>query len=195
MTTKKKAVKPQKLSKKVVKAVARKLKPKKPADPFKGAKTYIGIKQIDAVPMSLGDYNKHRSWIIPEKENPNALGYMVRYQDGYVSWSPKAQFEEAYQENGKLSFGTAVLLMKQGFKLARSGWNGKGMWVIYVPGTKKAEMKAGTPYANHLPKRKTVEILPHFDMWTVNSQGRRAMLPGWLASQSDLDSNDWMIVK
>jgi hypothetical protein len=94
-----------------------------------------------------------------------------------------------------MAFGHAVEAAKKGFKIARSGWNGKGMWVIYVPGTKKAELRAGTPYAKALPKRKTIEILPHFDMYTINAQGRRAMLPGWLASQSDLDAEDWCIVK
>ncbi|MDH5602277.1 MAG: DUF2829 domain-containing protein [Gammaproteobacteria bacterium] len=150
---------------------------------------------IDALPMTLGEYNKFREWDIPANENANAKGYIVRYPDGYISWIPALQFIEAYQESGKLSFSAAVYMMKKGHKLARAGWNGKGMWCIYVPGTKKAELRPGTPYATHLPRRKNVEILPHFDMYTVNSQGRRAMLPGWLASQSDIDAEDWCIVK
>jgi hypothetical protein len=38
------------------------------------------------------------------------------------------------------------------------------------------------------------DILPHIDMWTVNADGRRAMLPGWVASQTDMLADDWTIV-
>lgn len=94
-----------------------------------------------------------------------------------------------------LSFGLAIAAAKDGLKVAREGWNGKGMWVIYVPGTKKAVLAPGSRYAMALPKRKSVDILPHFDMYTINAKGRRAMLPGWLASQSDMIAEDWCIVK
>ena len=60
-------------------------------------KSYIGAKIINARPMNRGDYNKYRGWEIPADENPNAEGYLVRYSDTYVSWSPKAVFEEAYR--------------------------------------------------------------------------------------------------
>lgn len=195
-----------KLSKKVVRKIAGKItkakavsvkakpKAKKPTVNWKKATAYVGLKEIDAIPMTRGEYNLFRGWNIPAEENSKDKGYIVRYPDGYISWSPEKQFEEAYAESGNLSFSAAVHLMKKGHKLARAGWNGKGMWVIYVPGTKKAELREGTPYAKHL-KRKTVEILPHFDMWTINAKGRRAMLPGWLASQSDIDATDWCVVK
>lgn len=167
--------------------------------------TFIGTKIINATPMNRLDYNIFRGWTLPEDENGSDAGYLVEYPNGgtpntkqfkgYVSWSPKKQFDDAYHLTSNMSFGLAVEAMKMGMKVARVGWNGKGMWCIYVPGTKKAELRDGTPYANHLPRRKTVEILPHFDMYTINSQGRRAMLPGWLASQSDMDAEDWCIVK
>ena len=59
-------------------------------------KHYIGTKLLEAEPMSLGDYNLYRGWTIPENENPATEGYLVKYQDGYVSWSPKHVFEKAY---------------------------------------------------------------------------------------------------
>ncbi len=164
-------------------------------NPWAKAKHYVGLKEIQAVPMDLGSYNSYRGWDMPKDENPKAPGFIVRYPDGYVSWSPYKQFMEAYQPRDQLSFSAAVYLMKQGYKLARAGWNGKGMWVIYVPGTPKAKLTPGSVYAKLFPRRKTMEILPHFDMYTVNASGRRAMLPGWLASQSDIDANDWCVVK
>ncbi|MFQ6793859.1 MAG: crAss001_48 related protein [Thomasclavelia sp.] len=61
-------------------------------------KKYVGVKLIEAQPMTRGDYNKYRGWIIPENENPNDEGYLLKYSDDYVSWSPKQVFDEAYRE-------------------------------------------------------------------------------------------------
>jgi len=101
-----------------------------------------------------------------------------------------------------MNFGQAIQAAKQGKRVARAGWNGRGMFVIYVPGTKRAVIKPSTPYYEALlgliPRRDgdvlEAEILPHFDIWTVNAEGCRAMLPGWLASQSDMDAEDWRVV-
>lgn len=73
---------------------------------------YIGIKRIKAEPMTRGDYNKFRGWNIPENENPNDKGYIVKYSDGYISWSPKSVFEEAYDEIGNKPLIDTVILMK-----------------------------------------------------------------------------------
>ncbi len=93
-----------------------------------------------------------------------------------------------------LDFGAAIAALKDGKKVARAGWNGKGMWLILVPGTPIANLKEDTPYRKALEVPQC-EILPHIDMWTVNAQGRRAMLPGWLASQTDMLATDWQIVR
>lgn len=62
---------------------------------------YIGKKQIEAEPMALGEFIKHSG------RNPYANcadrhadeepGYVIMYEDGYVSWSPKTTFEKAYK--------------------------------------------------------------------------------------------------
>jgi len=62
---------------------------------------YVGVKQIEARPLNLGDYNDYRGWTIPEDENPNREGYLVRYPDGYESWSPKEAFDKAYLPVGE----------------------------------------------------------------------------------------------
>jgi len=59
-------------------------------------------------------------------------------------------------------------------------------------GTPVIHPKPDTPYGK--AGISECEILPHIDMWTTNAQGRRAMLPGWLASQTDMLSEDWEIV-
>jgi hypothetical protein len=92
-----------------------------------------------------------------------------------------------------MNFGEAIEALKSGKKVARSGWNGKGMWIILVPGTTDAKLNENTPYHNAL-QADYCEILPHIDMWTVDSNGRQAMLPGWVASQTDMLSEDWCII-
>lgn len=93
-----------------------------------------------------------------------------------------------------MTFGQAIEAMKDGELVSRAGWNGKGMWLVLVPGTPVSQLRNGTPYhkATGLDE---CEILPHIDMWTINADGRRAMLPGWLASQSDMLANDWAVVE
>ena len=165
---------------------------------------FIGTKLVNAVPMTLGDYNILQGWDLPEGQDPDALGYLVEYTDGgkpnheyfggYISWSPAEVFDGSYQASGNLSFGHAIELAKLGMKVARAGWNGKGMWVIFNAGSagETHAMFEGSVYKKHGVDK--CEILPHFDMYTVNAEGRRAMLPGWLASQSDMIANDWCVV-
>ena len=75
--------------------------------------TYIGTKIINAKPMTRQEYNDFRGWQLPKDENGNDEGYLVEYLDGgkpntaeyagYVSWSPKAQFEAAYLDIGNVT--------------------------------------------------------------------------------------------
>jgi len=164
---------------------------------------YIGTKLIKAICMDRADYVEYRGWELPEDEDGEDEGYLVEYLDGgkpnhldhegYISWSPADVFDHAYRPTENMSFGLAIEAMKMGKKVARSGWNGKGMWLILVPGSENIKPVAGTPYSN-AGLTQEIQILPHIDMYTVNSTGRRAMLPGWLASQTDMLSDDWHII-
>ena len=87
-----------------------------------------------------------------------------------------------------MNFGEAIKHLKTGKKLARSGWNGKGMFFIYVAGTKDVKLTEDSAY--YRAGLKEVDINPHIDMYTANG----TMQPGWLASQSDLLAEDWEIV-
>ena len=143
-------------------------------------KRYIGTKIIHAVPEKHSESGRE--------------GYRVRYADGYESWSPQEAFDDAYRECEAMTFGLAIEALKKGHKVARRGWNGKGMWLVLVPGQAEVTLRDGTPYKAALPDLTACEILPHIDMWTVNAHGRRAMLPGWLASQTDMLAEDWKVV-
>lgn len=62
-------------------------------------KKYIGVKQISAKPMTMGE--AYENGLLQKNrtitENEKTLdGYYVEYDNGYVSWSPKDVFEKAY---------------------------------------------------------------------------------------------------
>ena len=71
---------------------------------------YTGTKQVKATPMNRADYNTLRGWQLPADEDGTDEGYLVEYIDGgkanvegyvgYISWSPKAVFEMAYNPCG-----------------------------------------------------------------------------------------------
>ena len=61
-------------------------------------KNFIGTKHIKAEPMTRGQYNDFKGWPIPNDEDPNDPGYLVKYSDDYISWSSAAPFEKSYME-------------------------------------------------------------------------------------------------
>lgn len=66
-------------------------------------KKYLGVKLIEAEPMTRLNYNILRGWTLPADENGADEGYKVVYNnDGkpHVSWSPKEVFEKVYFEIG-----------------------------------------------------------------------------------------------
>lgn len=87
-----------------------------------------------------------------------------------------------------MNFGYAIDALKAGKKVARDGWNGKGMWLILVPGS-IVETRDGTPY--HKAGLNAAHINAHIDMYTA----QKTMQPGWLASQTDMLAEDWEIVE
>ena len=157
---------------------------------------FIGTKIIYAKPMSRLDYNIFRGWELPANENGSDEGYLVEYSDGgepntkeyqgYISWSPKVQFENAYKQSGNLSFGDAITYLKLGKRVARAGWNGKGMYLVYFsPVGHGLEML--TVYDKE--EGTTLPLLPFILMKTADN-----MYVPWLASQTDMLSNDWCLV-
>ncbi|CNE76810.1 DUF2829 domain-containing protein [Yersinia mollaretii] len=87
-----------------------------------------------------------------------------------------------------MNFGQALEAVKTGAKIARSGWNGKGQFVIKAGGYTVDEARPGSDYAKAGIEGK-FHISPHLDL--KNAQG--AMQPGWVPSQGDLFADDWVI--
>ena len=145
---------------------------------------YIRCHRVKARPMTRGDYNAYRGWTMPANENAADEGYLVVYPDGYESWCPKAQFEEAGRPIDGMTFGMAIDACRyKGAKIQRANWNGEGQYVEF------AECSA-VPYSQ-------VEYLSHcFIFHFVNRKtGETGIQIGWLASQADMAASDWRIVE
>lgn len=154
---------------------------------------YIGVKLIGAVPMGLLEAEKLLERNVGYKgnvdQNGDAPGYFVEYGGGYKSWSPEKEFEAAYRPTSGMTFGLAVEALKLGKKVARAGWNGKGMWLSYVSGGAYDVGCAAVGFDPYKPET-APKKLPWIGMRTADNW----YVP-WLASQTDVLAEDWMIVE
>jgi len=57
-------------------------------------KKFIGVKLVDAKPMTRGEYNILRGWELPSDENEGDLGYLVKYSSDYITWCPTKEFNK-----------------------------------------------------------------------------------------------------
>jgi hypothetical protein len=103
---------------------------------------------------------------------------------------------ENTESKNLMNFGQAIEALNRGEKVSRKGWNGKGMYLWKKP------VFEITPEICSDPKLKQAVIdnggrllgLPTICMYTHDSTGRKAVLTGWLASQSDIFAEDWVLV-
>lgn len=84
---------------------------------IEGMVQYIGTKIIKAKEMTGEEFLGFMG-----KNMGDGPGYLVRYPDGYKSWSPKDVFEEAYLPSFALSYGLAYEMAKKGHFVVRKGW-------------------------------------------------------------------------
>lgn len=117
----------------------------------------------------------HDDWEIADEENCPQLGGTATF-----------------------GFGDAIRMMKRGLKVARKGWNGKGMWIVLMPSlylppynTGDTARKVNDRTAKHIGEDKPLDSQPYFSMWTAQGKWQ----PGWLASQPDMLAEDWYIVE
>ena len=133
--------------------------------------------------MTRGDYNDYRGWQIPADEDPLDEGYLMEYENGHVQWLPKEMFETDYKECNAMTFGFAIEAMKKGKKVARKGWNGKGMYLFKSP-------KVGC----QMHKQYTGKDINDLQEFIVMKAADDTLVP-WLASQTDVLAEDWMIIE
>ncbi|WP_106828077.1 DUF2829 domain-containing protein [Parabacteroides pacaensis] len=236
-------------------------------------KKYIGTKQIEAEPMTMGEADKNGLIAVGEKlskEEISINGYHVKYDNNIESWLPKEEFEKAYKcadtfldrlyiedfeltekyekcsafvdsdkfrktikedypafllhlqreamgsylgtlhnrieyANGaktepdtKYGFGEAIEALKFGLAIRRSGWNGKGLFVIkQVPAHIESDI---VPKMQSLPQSAKDLILKSKGFVDYTSQcliynENTGCADSWVPSISDVFAEDWEIVQ
>lgn len=88
-----------------------------------------------------------------------------------------------------MDFSNALWALKDGQRVQRAGWNGKGMWLSLTPGLTVDADKFWSPrnreWALQMPAQRA-RVLPYITMKTADD----CIVP-WLASQTDILADDW----
>lgn len=96
-----------------------------------------------------------------------------------------------------MDFGKAIIALKQGKAIQRSGWNGKGLFVVkQIPASISSDI---IPKMQSLPQSAKDILMsrenPHIDytnqMLIVNPDGRA---DSWVPSSSDVFAEDWLVI-
>lgn len=90
-----------------------------------------------------------------------------------------------------MSFGKAIEALKEGKCVSRKGWNGKGMFLTLQPGSEVDGDNMRNEGAKNFYAGCKCSIAPHIDMKAADE----TYVVGWLASQTDMLAEDWMIVE
>lgn len=147
---------------------------------LEGMESYTCAAEVKAKPMTRGDYNKYRGWNLPADETPADEGFIVERQDGSESWVPKELFLDTHSVSGVMAFGSAIEVLKTGGKVAREGWNGKGIFIYILRGM--GEMT--NPYI----------AIDTTGLQTNNPAAPKCCVP-WAPSQTDMLAEDWTVVR
>ena len=93
-----------------------------------------------------------------------------------------------------MNFGEAILLLQDGKKVQRNGWNGNNMFIVYMSSlnlppynTQGTERKVNDRPAKWIGEDTPLESQPYIAMFTADKKWQ----PGWLPSQADIFAEDW----
>lgn len=134
----------------------------------------IDIRDMENVEYTMSNIASEE-WLIADEENCPVLGGQNTF-----------------------SFGEALKQLKKGLKVARQGWNGKGMWIVLMSALKlpphscqEPGAKVNDRTAKYIGEDMPLDSQPYIAMWTAQQKWQ----PGWLASQPDMLAEDWVIVE
>lgn len=91
---------------------------------------------------------------------------------------------------GSMTFGDALVALKAGGRVCRAGWNGKGMWLYLIPAEVMAVVGSVTRGGSE-GKFLRCDPCASIAMKTADNK----IVVGWLASQTDMLAEDWMIAE
>ena len=168
-------------------------------------KTYICTKTIHAVPAKMVNGVPWPDDLpLPEPNKPTKtcglcddtcgvnvkidLGYLytTSQDDMYPMFMERDEFEKICRSAEDMTFGDALEALKDGERVARKGWNGKGMYVFLAH---EADFVTDADLSAY--DQLEVEVADMLVMKTAQD----TFQPGWLASQADMLAEDWYIVE
>lgn len=125
-------------------------------------------------------------------DNPEWDGKSFTRGDMETCYVCGAMDSEMLHDGQTGSFGQAIGSLKRGCKVARQGWNGKGMWLWLKQETMVKSDWCHDQALKEIADKNGGEIhaLGTICMKTADNK----ILTGWLASQTDVLSNDWVLV-
>jgi len=86
-----------------------------------------------------------------------------------------------------MNFSEALLGLKTGRRMQRSGWNGKGMFIFLVPGSTFTVNRA--PLLGIYPEGTKIDYNPHIDLKQADGS-----VSTWSPSNGDVLAEDWQEV-
>lgn len=143
----------------------------RPKDTDKGQGDLLDIRETQRVEYTLSNILSDE-WLIADETNCPVLGGEATF-----------------------SFGDAIKYMKRGLRVARKGWNGKGMYVFYASDFQfrtKSDLSEFNPTEE--PECTEENKVYVYDCLVLRTADKK-LQPGWLASQSDMLAEDWMFVE
>lgn len=130
-----------------------------------------------------------------EVEWPEPSGLVLTEADAIADLNGEPR-PDAGKESVRIgmTFGEAIAMLKNGCRVARAGWNGKGMWLsLSCDGSREvAAENFWSPHNAEFARENGGSAIVQPCITMKNAQGEIQM--GWLASQSDMLSEDWQIV-
>lgn len=122
---------------------------------------------------------------------PGGPEVLIVYHIGFARVAEDVKGRPAYvracEDQTQVSFGVVIDAIKAGYRAARTGWNGKGMFIYYVPASSFPANRA--PLSGIFGEGTQIEYRAHMDM--VSADGHCVV---WTVSQSDALADDWLIL-
>lgn len=124
---------------------------------------------------------------MPDQDSPNT--------DPQVNTHERPMSEYSGHNPDTFDFGTAIRLLKSGNRVAREGWNGKNMFLFLLPAQDGIPVSViNDPSLRQVIEnetgRDTFDAYGSIRMWTADKK----VLTGWLASQTDMLAEDWVLI-
>jgi len=157
---------------------------------------FIRIEESDHIEHSLATRTVRlfRGGILlitfPESNHEVKSGGVILFaSDTDIYYCPEDVFNDRYtnSEDGlKMNFGKAIEALKNGKRVAREGWNGKGMFLYFVP-------PGVYPARTAIAKNHIGDQVP-YGAYIAMKTAQGNVVP-WLASQTDMLATDWEVVE